>query len=139
MQTIIIETLSLSPNHLFPFISAKSWNMGRPDQPLAHKRLKTDSLIESKCTKINPKPQHSSNPLQAPPARLLTSSSPPCWLAGWQRVGGPPSSYPSISSPPPVLHSVHSHPSHLIPSIHQNLPLKVLDIHSLCQLSIQAA
>ena len=34
-------------------------------------------------TKIRPKPQHTSNPLQAPPARLFTSSSPPCWLAGW--------------------------------------------------------
>ena len=34
------------------------------------------------------RPQHSSNPLQAPPARLFTSSPPPCWLAGWQRVGG---------------------------------------------------
>ena len=41
--------------------------------------------------KIHPKPLHTSNPLQAPPARLLTSPLPPCWLAGWQRVGGPPS------------------------------------------------
>ena len=34
------------------------------------------------------KPQHTSNPLQAPPARIFSSSPPPCWLAGWQRGGG---------------------------------------------------
>ena len=58
----------------------------------AHKWLKFDPSHEnSPFPKIHPKPQHTSNPLQAPPARLLTSSPPPCWLAGWQRVGGPPS------------------------------------------------
>ena len=118
--------------------SAKNWS--RQAQPLPSSQVNENRLLvwKQKSQKVNPKPQHSSNPLQAPPARLLTSSPPPCWLAGWQRVGGPPSSYPLITSPPPVLHSVHSYPSHLIPTIHQNCPLKVFNIHSFCHLSVQA-
>ena len=106
----------------------------------AHKWLKFyPSHENSPFPKIHPKPQHTSNPLQAPPARLFTSSPPPCWLAGWQRVGGPPSSYPLIPSPSPILHSLQSHSTHLIPSVHQNLSLKVFNIHSSCHLSVQAA
>ena len=44
---------------------------------------------KQKSQKVNPKPQHSSNPLQAPPARLLTSSPPPCWIAGLYSTGCP--------------------------------------------------
>ena len=101
--------------------------------------MNLDPSLHFHFPKIHPKSLHSSNPLQAPPARLLTSASPPCWLAGWQRVGGPPSLYPLIPSPPPVLHSFHSHPSHLIPSVHQNCSLKVFDVNSFCHLSVQAA
>ena len=142
IKTIQIKTLSLSSNlsPLVPLGQPKT-GPGRPNHSRAPKWMKTDFLYENKKSnqKFSHRPQHSSNPLQAPPARLLTSSPPPCWLAGWQRVGGPPSSYPLISSPPPVLHSIHSHPSHLIPTIHQNCPLKVFNIHSFCHLSVQAA
>ena len=110
-------------------------------RPISGSQEKGDRFIDKKCRdqKFSHRPQHTSNPLQAPPARLFTSSPPPCWLAGWQRVGGPPPSYPLICSPPPVLHSIHSHPSHLIPTIHQNCPLKVFNVHSFRYLSVQAA
>ena len=46
---------------------------------------KLSLLLSKMARKFSQMPQHSSNPLQAPPARLFSA---PSWLAGWQRVGG---------------------------------------------------
>ena len=69
--------------------SAKNWS--RQAQPLPSSQVNENRLLvwKQKSQKVNPKPQHSSNPLQAPPARLLTSSPPPCWIAGLYSTGCP--------------------------------------------------
>ena len=91
--------------------------------------LKKD--LPKPCTP--PSPPGSSCREFSPPLR------PPAGLQFGKVVGGPPFFYPSIPSPPPVLHSIHSHATHLAPPIHQNCPLKVFDVHSFCHLSVQAA
>ena len=144
LQRISSPPHSLSKNSLPPAIIRRMSSnlMKAPLQeptPVASQNPPPDSLLESIHKNFNPKPQHTSNPLQAPPARILSSSPPPCWLAGWKRVGGPPSSYPLISSPPPVLHSIHTHTSHFVPPVHQDRPLEVLNVDSLRHLSVQAA
>ena len=58
--------------------------------PPGHPHVGVCQAAPVPLSKNSPRPQHSSNPLQAPPARIFSSSSPPCWLAGWPRVGGPP-------------------------------------------------
>ena len=95
---------------------------GLPRQSLAHKSSKTESWVKMKRETPKIFPTDPSTPPTPPGSscQVFTSSPPPCWLAGWQRVGGPPSLYPLIPSPSPVLHPVHSHSSHLIPPIHQN-------------------
>ena len=102
------QNFHFHPNSLFSFHSVgQKLVQAEPNHSRAPKWLKTDFLLKMKIErtqKFSHRPHHSSNPLQAPPARLFTSSPPPCWLAGWPRVGGPPSLYPSISSPPPVLY-----------------------------------
>ena len=58
--------------------------------------------------KFSQKPLHASNPLQAPPARFLTSSLLPSWLAGWQRVGGTSFLVNSYWFPPHLLYCILS-------------------------------
>ena len=138
-----ISSLSLSKNLCHGPLSGGChptwWKLPSKNWPQSPPKTSSRLFAWKHSQKFDPKPQHTSNPLQAPPARIFSSSLPPCWLAGWQRVGGPPSLYPLIPSPPPVLHSFHSHPSHLIPSVHQNCSLKVFDVNSFCHLSVQAA
>ena len=92
------EKLSLSTNSSFPILPAKNQLLVEPGQSPAHRKRETDSLKKSVETKNFP-----TAPSTPPtPSRLLlpgyfTSSPPPCWLAGWQRVGGPPPSYPLIT------------------------------------------
>ena len=42
-----------------------------------------------------------------------------------------------VAPPPPVPHSVHPHPSHLVPPVHQYGPLKVCYIDPFLELSVQ--
>ena len=48
-----------------------------------------------------------------PGSSCQTSSSLPCWLAGWPRVGGLPVLFTLITSLPPVLHSLRKRPTEL--------------------------
>ena len=41
------------------------------------------------------------------------------------------------SAPPPILHSLNPHSSHLRPPVHQNWPLEVLDLDPLHDLPVQ--
>ena len=57
-------------------------------RPISGSQEKGDRFIDKKCRdqKFSHRPQHTSNPLQAPPARLFTSSPPPAGLQvgkGW--------------------------------------------------------
>ena len=128
------------PSRLLLFTrSAKNWS--RQTQPLPGSQVIENRLLVWKLqTKNFPKdPHHSSNPLQAPPARCVHLLSAPLLACRMAKGGGPPLLYPLIPSPPPILHSINSHPSHLIPSVHQNCPLKVFNVHPFCHLSVQAA
>ena len=92
-----------------------------------------------KNQKFSPRPP---SLLQPPPGStcqdilLLFAPLLACRIA---KGGGTSFLVPLISSPPPILHTIHSHPSHLIPTIHQNCPLKVFNVHSFSHLSVQAA
>ena len=59
-----------------------------PWPPTAHKALDTSVLAQ----KGSPQTLHSSIPPRLLLPGIFSSSPPPCWLAGWLRVGGPPSS-----------------------------------------------
>ena len=134
------QNFHFHPSLLFSFNSAENWYIGQAGQSTAHKWLKIENLVWKPSDKNSP--QSPSTP-PTPSRLLLPGLSPPlCPPAGLQFgkvVGGPPFFYPSIPSPPPVLHSIHSYTTHLIPPIHQNCPLKVFDVHSFCHLSVQAA
>ena len=87
-------------------------------------------------------PQDPSTP--PTPSRLLLPGyspplRPPAGLQDGEGWGDLLSFSPLITAPPPVPHSLKSHSSKLISSVHQNWPLKVFNIHSFCHLSVQAA
>ena len=46
----------------------------------------------------------------------------------------PPS---SLSSPPPILHPLNPHSTHLAPPIHENWPSEILDLDSLHDLPVE--
>ena len=46
----------------------------------------------------------------------------------------PPS---SLSSPPPILHPLNPHSTHLAPPIHENWPLEILNLDSLHDLPVE--
>ena len=46
----------------------------------------------------------------------------------------PPS---SVTSPPPILHPVHPHSTHLAPPVHQNWPFEILNLDPLHDLSVK--
>ena len=78
-QTIWILKLSL-------FLTIQLVPIPRP--PTAYKALDTSVLAQ----KGSPQTLHSSIPPRLLLPGIFSSSPPPCWLAGWLRVGGPPSS-----------------------------------------------
>ena len=69
-----------------PFLTIQLVPIPRP--PTAHKALDTSVLAQ----KGSPQTLHSSIPPRLLLPGIFSSSPPPCWLAGWLRVGGPPSS-----------------------------------------------
>ena len=80
--------LSLSHNSIRPFPQLKVDASALASQPTAHKALDTSVLAQ----KGSPQTLHSSIPPRLLLPGIFSSSPPPCWLAGWLRVGGPPSS-----------------------------------------------
>ena len=69
-----------------PFLTIQLVPIPRP--PTAHKALDTSVFAQ----KGSPQTLHSSIPPRLLLPGIFSSSPPPCWLAGWLRVGGPPSS-----------------------------------------------
>ena len=69
-----------------PFLTIQLVPIPRP--PTAYKALDTSVLAQ----KGSPQTLHSSIPPRLLLPGIFFSSPPPCWLAGWLRVGGPPSS-----------------------------------------------
>ena len=65
-------------------------NSTRPNHPAAHSSQGTG--YKCSCLKRISQPLHSSIPPRLLLPGIFSSSPPPCWLAGWLRVGGPPSS-----------------------------------------------
>ena len=143
LQRILSPPHSLSKNSLPPAIIRRMSSnlMKAPLQeltPAASQNTPPDSLLESihknltQSPSTPPTPSRLHLPGYSPPLR------PPAGLQDGKGWGDLHSSFPLIPSPSPVLHSVHTHTTHLIPSVHQNWPLKVLNIYSFCHLSVEA-
>lgn len=102
-RTIWILKLSLSCNSARPNPPAESWFLSF--RWPAHSTQRTGYKYSCLKRGISQTLHSSISPRLLLPG-IFSSSPPPCWLAGWLRVGAPPSSYPHC--PPHLLYCVLS-------------------------------